>query len=127
MANSIIKTNGGLVPNSRATIELANATIMQKVSGDADVYQLNDTYFIVFVSLGIKYTASRVADMGAWRIKVDGTTLTPMHPHFILSWVDGNTTIYQSFADTDNGWFKNPVALSANQIARWTGTVLYRK
>ncbi len=127
MANSIIKTNGGLVPDSRITLNFANTNIMQHVSGDVDVYQLNDTYFIVFVSLGIKYTASRAADMAAWGIMVDGTILTPMHPHFIASWVDGSNNCHQSYCDSSTGYFKNPIALSANQIVRWTGAILYRK
>lgn len=127
MANSIIKNNGGLVPNSRITLSLANTNNMELVSGGIAVYQLNDSYFIVFASIGIKYTTSRGADMAAWRIMIDGESLTPLRPHFIASWVDGNSNCHQSYYDSSTGYFKNPIVLSANQITRWTGTILYRK
>ena len=127
MATSIIKNNGGLVPDSRITLNFANANIMELVSGAVAVYQLNDSYFIAFASIGIRYTASRNTDMAAWRIILDGENLTPLRPHFIASWVDGTNNCYQSYCDSATSFFKNPIALSANQIARWTGTILYRK
>lgn len=127
MATSTIQNSTGMIPTSRVSVELANSNVMSIVGGGVELFQLDDKNFLAFISLGIKYTSARSADMAAWKLQLDGTDLTRHNPYFISCRLDGTTTNLYSYSVNNLPYFDNPVAVSANQTLRWTGVVLYQK
>ena len=127
MATSMIKKDMGYVPKSRVTLSLANSNIMSVVGGDVELYQLDDRQFLAFISVAIKYSSARAANMPAWKIQLDGTDLSVGFPYFIPCLLDGSNTPYFSFCAENKPYFNNGPALSANAVMRWSGVVRLAK
>ena len=127
MANSKIRKFGTIVSQNRVNIALANSNVMQIGGGGAIVYQLDERYFLAFVSVAIHYTANRAMNMAAWKLQVDGQDLNPMYPYFIPCLIDGSNVPYFSYTINNKPYYENGPALSANQTMRWSGVILYYK
>lgn len=127
MANSTIKNYGGRIAQNRVTISLANATIQTIAGGGIELYQLDENNFIAFISLAIKYSSSRGANMASWKLQLDGVDLKVGNPYFISCLIDGSNTPYFSYSAENKPYFNNPTALSANQVMRCSGVVHYSK
>lgn len=126
MATSVIKNNSGLIDNSRVSIILANTNIMT-LAGGVELYQLDDKNFLGFVSVGITYSSNRSADMSAWGVSLDGQQLAIQYPYFVPFILDGSSNAYFSYRTDNNLFYKNPIAVSANQRLRWSGAVRFTK
>lgn len=120
-----IAANHGEVNQSRVTIALANDNIMEHSAGGVKVYQLDETHFVLFISIGIKYTANRNASMAAFKVQLDGQDMTFDYPYFIMFKVDGVTDTYFAYSNNNAPYFSNAaVAITSGATARWSGTVM---
>ena len=119
------------IPNPNAvretlTVELANSVAMSVIGGLAYGYRVGNQ-MICYVSLGFKATQQRAADVGVFRLRIDGKKIIPDAPYFIPCMVNSDGVMRFCYRDGTDGWWQNPITWNANAEFRisgvYTGTI----
>lgn len=112
------------VVREELTVDIANTNVISHTAGTPYGYRYGNQ-MICYMSLGFKTTQQRAADLGVFRLKINGKIILPVNPYFVPCMVNSDNVIRWSYKSGDsNGYFQNPIIWNANAEFRISGVFI---
>lgn len=105
------------------TVDLANSLVISHTAGLAYGYRVGNQ-MICYISLGLKTTQQRAADLGVFRLKIGDKVIIPTAPYFIPCIVNSDTVMRFSYRDATTGYWQSPITWNANAEFRISGVYI---